>query len=74
MPPKGIDLSRMLIALEGVRGRVDGINVPDMPSADMRSGSRWAKVFLTRSLDVISQVIVCFLLDGEVLYRNPGLN
>ena len=39
MPPKGTDLSRMLNALEGVRGRVDGINVPDMPSAAMRLGS-----------------------------------
>ena len=39
MPPKGTDLSRMLSALEGVRGRVDGINVPDMPSAAMRLGS-----------------------------------
>jgi len=39
MPPKGTDLSRMLSALEGVRDRVDGINVPDMPSAAMRLGS-----------------------------------
>jgi methylenetetrahydrofolate reductase (NADPH) len=39
MPPKGTDLSRMLRALEGVKGRVDGVNAPEMPSAAMRLGS-----------------------------------
>jgi len=39
MPPKGTDLTRMLRALEGVRGRVDGVNAPEMPSAVMRLGS-----------------------------------
>lgn len=39
MPPKGTDLARMLRALEGVRGRVDGVNAPEMPSAVMRLGS-----------------------------------
>jgi 5,10-methylenetetrahydrofolate reductase len=39
IPPKGTDLSRTLRALEGVRGRADGINVPDMPGAAMRLGA-----------------------------------
>ncbi len=39
MPPKGTDLSRMLRSLEGARGRVDGVNVTEMPSAAMRLGS-----------------------------------
>ncbi len=39
MPPKGTDLSRMLCSLEGVRGRVDGVNVTEMPGAAMRLGS-----------------------------------
>lgn len=39
MPPKGTDLSRMLRSLESVRGRVDGVNVTEMPGAVMRLGS-----------------------------------
>ena len=39
IPPKGTDLSRTLRTLEGVRGRADGINVPDMPGAAMRLGA-----------------------------------
>jgi 5,10-methylenetetrahydrofolate reductase len=39
MPPKGTDLSRMLDSLKAVRDRVDGLNVPDMPSAAMRLSS-----------------------------------
>jgi 5,10-methylenetetrahydrofolate reductase len=39
LPPKGTDISRVLADLEGVRGRVDGINVAEMPSATMRLGS-----------------------------------
>jgi 5,10-methylenetetrahydrofolate reductase len=39
LPPKGIDISQVLADLEGVRGRVDGINVAEMPSATMRLGS-----------------------------------
>ncbi|MDI7275702.1 MAG: methylenetetrahydrofolate reductase, partial [Anaerolineae bacterium] len=39
MPPKGTDLSRLLGALAPARGRVDAINVPDMPSAVMRVGA-----------------------------------
>jgi methylenetetrahydrofolate reductase (NADPH) len=39
LPPKGTDISRMLADLEGVQGRVDGINVAEMPSATMRLGS-----------------------------------
>ena len=39
MPPKGTDISTMLRSLEGARGRVDGVNVTEMPSAVMRLGS-----------------------------------
>jgi len=39
IPPKGTDLSRLLRALEPARGRVDAVNVTDMPSAVMRLGS-----------------------------------
>jgi 5,10-methylenetetrahydrofolate reductase len=39
VPPKGTDLTRMLRALQGTRGRVDGVNVAEMPSAAMRLGS-----------------------------------
>jgi len=39
VPPKGIDVSHMLDDLEPLRGRVDGINVPELPSAVMKLGS-----------------------------------
>ena len=39
IPPKGTDVSRLLHSLESVRGRVDAINVADLPSAAMRLGS-----------------------------------
>lgn len=39
IPPKGTDLSRMLRRLESTRGRVDGIDVADMPSAVMQVGA-----------------------------------
>ena len=36
IPPKGTELSGNLRRLEGLKGRVDGVNVVDMPSAVMR--------------------------------------
>lgn len=39
VPPKGTDLLRLLNALEAVRGRVDGVNVAEMPRSVMRLGS-----------------------------------
>ncbi|UCC63366.1 MAG: methylenetetrahydrofolate reductase [Anaerolineae bacterium] len=57
MPPKGTDLSRMLRALEGVRSRVDGVNVPEMPSATMRLGSLpVCRILLENGFEPILQV------------------
>lgn len=57
MPPKGTDVSRMLHALQGARGRVDGINAPDMPSAAMRLGSLpVCRVLLENGFEPILQV------------------
>ncbi len=36
IPPKGTDLSKRLASLQEISGRVDGINITDMPSANLR--------------------------------------
>jgi methylenetetrahydrofolate reductase (NADPH) len=57
VPPKGTDLSRMLGALEAVRGRVDGVNVAEMPRSVMRLGSLpVCRVLLENGFEPILQV------------------
>jgi 5,10-methylenetetrahydrofolate reductase len=57
VPPKGTDLSRVLADLEGLRGRVAGINVAEMPSAVMRLGSLpVCRVLLEHGFEPILQV------------------
>jgi 5,10-methylenetetrahydrofolate reductase len=57
VPPKGTDLSRVLADLEGLRGRVDGINVAEMPSAVMRLGSLpVCRILLQHGFEPILQV------------------
>ena len=56
-PPKGTDLAEILTAVEGVRGRVDAINVTDGSGAIMRAAS-WgvAKAVLDAGVDPILQM------------------
>jgi methylenetetrahydrofolate reductase (NADPH) len=56
-PPKGIDVEEILKDAELVRGRVDAINVTDLQSSVMRTGSlAMCKLLLERGLEPVFQI------------------
>lgn len=56
-PPKGIDVEEILKDAELVRGRVDAINVTDLQSSVMRTGSlAVCKLLIERGLEPVFQV------------------
>jgi 5,10-methylenetetrahydrofolate reductase len=56
-PPKGIDVEEILKDAELVKGRVDAINVTDLQSSVMRTGSlAICKLLLERGLEPVFQI------------------
>jgi len=56
-PPKGIDVEEILKDAELVKGRVDAINVTDLQSSVMRTGSlAMCKLLLERGLEPVFQI------------------
>jgi len=56
-PPKGIDVEEVLKDAELVRGRVDAINVTDLQSSVMRTGSlAMCRLLLERGLEPVFQI------------------
>src|SRR3989338_8705467 len=56
-PPKGIDVEEILKDAELVKGRVDAINVTDLQSSVMRTGSlAMCKLLIDRGLEPVFQV------------------
>ena len=56
-PPKGIDVEEILKDAELVKGRVDAVNVTDLQSSIMRTGSlAMCKLLLERGLEPVFQI------------------
>jgi len=56
-PPKGTDVEEILKDAELVRGRVDAINVTDLQSSVMRTGSlAMCKLLIDRGLEPVFQI------------------
>lgn len=56
-PPKGIDIEKYLKYAEGVKGRVDAINVTDLQSSVMRLGSlAFSHLLVQRGIEPIYQI------------------